>query len=138
MNSALHKKYQEVFENHWWFAVRDRILKDVLNVHTHPHSRILDFGCNYGHTVRLLQSYNYDVAGVDVSKEAIEYGEVEGVESIDTFTFTRVGERDADQNHRGRSGRLLGLDDVRGAAGPRASPSRGRRPRAPPSRRVPA
>jgi 2-polyprenyl-3-methyl-5-hydroxy-6-metoxy-1,4-benzoquinol methylase len=82
MNNGLHKKYQEVFENHWWFLVREGILADILKKYVGTGARILDFGCNYGHTVSVLKSYGYDAFGADVSREAIEYGISKGIPNL--------------------------------------------------------
>lgn len=82
MDIRLHKQYQKVQEDHWWFKVRDSILKDITQKYFKPNSLILDFGCNYGHTTRLLRSLGYDAYGVDISEEAIKYGRSLGIENI--------------------------------------------------------
>lgn len=74
MDIKLHRQYQKVQESHWWFRVRDNILKDIAKKYFKPNGSVFDFGCNYGHTVKLLQNFGFNACGVDVSKEAIEYG----------------------------------------------------------------
>ncbi len=82
MDVKLHKQYQTVFDSHWWFKVRARLLSDILHKYSKKGSSVLDFGCNYGNTVRLLQSSGYNASGVDVSREAIEYGREIGITNI--------------------------------------------------------
>lgn len=82
MDIKLHKQYQKVQESHWWFKVRDNLLKDIAQKYFKPNGSVLDFGCNYGHSTRLLQSLNYDASGVDVSYEAINYGYSLGIPNI--------------------------------------------------------
>lgn len=82
MDSRLHKQYQDLEESHWLFKVRDNILKDVAKKYFKQNASILDFGCNYGHSVQLLQRLGYRAQGVDISEVAIQYGKSIGIQNI--------------------------------------------------------
>lgn len=82
MDIKLHKKYQDIEESHWWFKVRDNLLKDVATRHFKLQGLILDFGCNFGHAVRLLSDWGYRSEGVDISEEAINYGKSIGISGL--------------------------------------------------------
>lgn len=82
MDIKLHRQYQEVQASHWWFKVRDNLLKDIAKKYFKSKSLILDFGCNYGHATKLLQDLGFDALGTDVSTEAIEYGRSLGTPNL--------------------------------------------------------
>lgn len=82
MDIKLHKQYQKVQESHWWFRVRDNLLKDIAQKYFKSKGLILDFGCNYGHSTKLLQNAGFDALGTDISTEAIEYGRSLGILNI--------------------------------------------------------
>lgn len=82
MEIKLHKKYQEVQEGHWWFRVRDNILNDIAQKYFKIGDKVLDYGCNYGHSVRILKNSGFKAEGIDISNEAIEYGRSIGISSI--------------------------------------------------------
>lgn len=82
MDSRLHKQYQDLEESHWLFKVRDNILKDIAKKYFKQNANILDFGCNYGHSVQLLQKLGYQAQGVDISEGAIQYGKSVGIQNI--------------------------------------------------------
>jgi len=82
MDIRLHKKHQEVQETHFWFRVKDNLLLDIAEKYFEPNGNVLDFGCNYGHSTKLLQSKGFDAYGVDVSTPAINYGHSIGIKNI--------------------------------------------------------
>jgi SAM-dependent methyltransferase len=82
MDIKLHKQYQKVQESHWWFMVRDNLLKDIAKKYFEQNGLVLDFGCNYGHTTRLLQDWKFKASGTDISEEAIKYGRSIGISNI--------------------------------------------------------
>lgn len=88
MDIKLHKKYQNSQDAHWWFRVRDTLMIDIISQYVEPGCSILDFGCNYGHAVRLLKNSGYQSVGVDISKEAIEYGK--SLKISDLFLLSEV------------------------------------------------
>ena len=82
MDLKCHKMYQEFQESHWWFRVRDNLLKDIAKKYWKPNSHVLDFGCNYGSAVKMLNDLGYDTFGVDVSEYAIEHGRSNNIKNI--------------------------------------------------------
>lgn len=82
MDIKLHKQHQNIQGTHWWFRVKDNILKDISDRYFKKGEKILDFGCNYGHSVKILHDLGYDSLGVDVSKEAIDFGKSLGINNI--------------------------------------------------------
>lgn len=82
MDINLHKQYQKVQEKHWWFKVRDKVLLDIISRYINVGDAVLDFGCNYGHSVRLLKNNGYKSMGVDISEEAITYGKSLNISDI--------------------------------------------------------
>ncbi|TSC70633.1 MAG: type 11 methyltransferase [Parcubacteria group bacterium Gr01-1014_46] len=81
MDIKLHKLHQEVQATHWWFRVKDNLLKDIAKKYF-KGATVLDFGCNYGHSVKLLNDWGYNALGVDVSREAISFGKSLKIENI--------------------------------------------------------
>ncbi len=82
MDAKLYKLYKEVQETHWWFKVRDNLLKDIAVKYFENKSLVLDFGCNYGHGVRILNNMGFDTWGLDVSEDAIKYGRAQGIPNL--------------------------------------------------------
>lgn len=81
MDIKLHKQHQDLQGSHWWFRVKDNFLKDVAEKYF-KNGTILDFGCNYGHSVKLLNDLGYHAEGLDVSSEAINFGKSIGIKNI--------------------------------------------------------
>jgi len=79
MDIKVHKQYQDT---HWWFKVRDNLLQDIALKYFPEKGRVLDFGCNFGHSVKLLQNLGYMAEGLDISQEPINYGKSIGIENI--------------------------------------------------------
>ena len=82
MDIKLHKQHQAVQGSHWWFRVKDNILKDFVSKYLKKGDTVLDFGCNYGHSVKILRDLGFDAVGVDVSSEAINFGKSIGISDI--------------------------------------------------------
>ncbi len=82
MDILLHKEYQEIEKTHWWFFGRRKLIENFLKEYVPVGGKILDFGCNNGFFVDILQKSGYEVIGVDVSEEAIEFGVSRGVKKL--------------------------------------------------------
>src|SRR3989344_6897314 len=85
MDIKLHKQHQSVQGSHWWFRVKDNILKDLAEKYFKVGDSVLDFGCNYGHSVKMLKDLGFSAAGVDVSEEAINFGNSINISDIYLF-----------------------------------------------------
>lgn len=84
MEKSLYKTYELAEENHWWFRGRRAIIDLFLREKgvVKGESKILDFGCNTGFFAGKLQEEGFDVYGVDMSKDAIEFGMKRGVKNL--------------------------------------------------------
>lgn len=82
MDAKVHKQYQDIQEDHWLFRVRENLLLDLAETYFEKGQKVLDFGCNYGHAVRILQERGYHAEGYDISEEAIAYGRSQGIKNI--------------------------------------------------------
>lgn len=84
MEKSLYKTYEIVERSHWWFCGRRRIILDIFEKYSVKKSdlKILDFGCNTGFFVGQLQENGFDACGIDMSKDAIEFGMKRGVKNL--------------------------------------------------------
>ena len=83
MEKDFCKTYFEAEKSHWWFKVRRNIVLSLIKKYKIPKTaKIFDFGCGSGYTVGYLQKLGYDVSGVDVSAEAIEFGLSRGIRNL--------------------------------------------------------
>lgn len=84
MNKNFYHNYFEIEKSHWLMKVRRMIIKDVLqqNLTDPKKGKILDFGCGSGILVGELSREGYNSYGVDVSEEAIKFGELNGIKNI--------------------------------------------------------
>lgn len=83
MEKDFYKTYFEVEKNHWWFRVRRNLIFDLLSKYRiKKESKILDFGCGSGFGAGELQHQGFNVFGVDVSEEAIEFGRSRAIQNL--------------------------------------------------------
>lgn len=98
MDVGFYKKYFEVEKKHWLMRVRRSIIEDNLrrffSANT-SQTKILDFGCGSGIFVSELQEKGYDVHGVDISAEAIKFGELRGIKNLSIQDSHRLDFPDA-------------------------------------------
>jgi SAM-dependent methyltransferase len=75
----------ELEETHWWYVGRRRIIasfvKEICAGITDHRPRILDVGCGTGANLKMLSEYG-DVAGVDISADAIEFCRERGLTDV--------------------------------------------------------
>ena len=85
MNRNFYKNYFEIEKNHWLMRVRRQIIIDNLKKYFSEKPseiKILDFGCGSGIFVNELQKRGYQTSGIDISEEAIKYGELRGIKNL--------------------------------------------------------
>ena len=85
MNRNFYKNYFEIEKNHWLMKVRRLIVLDNLNKYftkKPSEMKILDFGCGSGFFTGELQSNGYKSFGIDISEEAIKFGELKGIKNL--------------------------------------------------------
>jgi 2-polyprenyl-3-methyl-5-hydroxy-6-metoxy-1,4-benzoquinol methylase len=60
MDSAYGREYAKLYQQHWWWRAREKIvLRDIESLRLPPHARILDFGCGDGLFLPALAKYGY-------------------------------------------------------------------------------
>lgn len=85
MNRNFYKNYFEIEKNHWLMRVRRMIIDDNLNKYLTKkpnETKILDFGCGSGFFTDKLQEKGYQSFGIDISEEAIKFGELKGIKNL--------------------------------------------------------
>lgn len=84
MDKKLYETYREIEDTHWWFVGRRKIVLDIFERFSLEKSttKILDFGCNTGVLVGILQRDGWNISGSDISGEAIEYGQKRGIKNL--------------------------------------------------------
>jgi 2-polyprenyl-3-methyl-5-hydroxy-6-metoxy-1,4-benzoquinol methylase len=84
MEKSLYKTYELAEEKHWWFRGRRSIIDMFFKKYgiVAGKSHILDFGCNTGFFVGRLQEKGYEVKGIDMSSDAVEFGTKMGVRNL--------------------------------------------------------
>jgi len=83
MESSFYKTYFQLEKENWWFKARRNLIFQIFkkyNIGT--DKKILDYGCGSGFLAGQLQAKGYDVSGVDVSKEAINFGLSRGIKNL--------------------------------------------------------
>lgn len=56
----------------WWQARTELVLCLLNRLNIHPPMSILDLGCGWGTTFKVLEKYGFRVAGCDISRKALE------------------------------------------------------------------
>ncbi|OGY64319.1 MAG: hypothetical protein A3I89_01360 [Candidatus Harrisonbacteria bacterium RIFCSPLOWO2_02_FULL_41_11] len=92
MERSFYKNYFQVEKGHWLMRGRRGIVEDILaKLNYQPKAtRILDFGCGSGYFVSELAKIGYPSFGVDVSSEAIQYGQRQGIQNIEVLDGHRL------------------------------------------------
>jgi SAM-dependent methyltransferase len=69
MDPEYGRKYRELYERHWWWRARERVILDVLRRHAPPGGwgpgRVLDIGCGDGLFFDGLAEFGQAVQGVE-------------------------------------------------------------------------
>ena len=83
MDEALYHAFFHQEEEHWWFAARTAIVREVLRVYGNlsPGETLLDIGCGTGAMLKALAS-TYRVIGIDTSNLAVKYSRARGLHDV--------------------------------------------------------
>lgn len=81
MDSCFESKYHSLEKNHFWFkARRDMILQLLRYLQIPSEAKIADVGCSGGILIETLQQAGYqDIWGIDMSEQAIEHCQAQGI-----------------------------------------------------------
>lgn len=83
MDQSFYKNYFEIEKSHWLMQVRRGIVTDALTRYgSGAGSKVLDFGCGSGYQAARLAEAGYVTHGVDVSQEAIRFGQAQGTKNL--------------------------------------------------------
>lgn len=98
MNRNFYKNYFEVEKNHWLMKVRRLIILDNIKKlfgKKGNNERILDFGCGSGFFVKELQKAgHFSCWGVDISEDAIKFGELRGTKNLSVLDSHKLNFKD--------------------------------------------
>jgi len=81
MESSFYKTYFQLEKDNWWFKARRNLIFWILKKYGNG-KKVLDYGCGSGFLVGQLQERGFDASGVDVSKEAIDFGSEKGINNL--------------------------------------------------------
>lgn len=92
MERSFYKNYFQVEKNHWLMKGRREIVEDILaSLNYKPNvTKILDFGCGSGYFVSKLAKQGYKSFGIDISSEAIQYGQRQDIYNIEVLDAHRL------------------------------------------------
>ncbi len=85
MEPVFYKEYFAAEKHHWWSKVRRNLICQLLSKYLSGRfegTRILDYGCGSGYLVGQLQKTGYRAYGEDISQEAIEFGQKQGIGNL--------------------------------------------------------
>lgn len=66
-----------------------QLLQFISNLNLSPDSQILDIGCGYGKNIKLLQSKNFQVTGVDINPSIVFHNRTEGLDCLTVEEFQK-------------------------------------------------
>ncbi len=93
MDTGFYRNYFKIEKEHWLMLIRRKIITDNLTkfiAKRNNTTKILDFGCGSGIFVGELRAQGYDSYGLDVSKEAINFGQSMGVNNLSVIDSDKI------------------------------------------------
>lgn len=85
MEPGFYKNYFEVERDHWLMVGRRNIIYDMIakySLKIPEKMRVLDFGCGSGYFVSKLAETGYQSYGLDISSEAVQFGQRQGIKNL--------------------------------------------------------
>lgn len=83
MNKDFYNTYFDLEKDNWWFRVRRNIIFKLFKEYNlGKENKILDYGCGSGFLVGQFQDKGYNAYGVDISKEAVNFGTNKGIRNL--------------------------------------------------------
>ena len=91
MEHSFYRTYFDLEKENWWFRVRRNLIFGLFKKYKIDNEKkILDYGCGSGFLVGQLQDRGFDVYGVDMSEDAINFGSSRGVNNLFRANGTRI------------------------------------------------
>jgi dTDP-4-dehydrorhamnose reductase len=88
MERSFYRHYFTIDKEHWLMRIRRAIVSDNLDRYlATPADRtaVLDLGCGSGVFISELAARGFDAYGLDISAEAIKYGQLQNVKNLDVL-----------------------------------------------------
>ncbi|MBU0568831.1 class I SAM-dependent methyltransferase [bacterium] len=96
MNREEYQIMYEAEDTFWWYVGRREIILSFLNKAVTDRGKdikILDAGCGTGKILQSLKDYGFSV-GIDISREAIQFCKIRGLENISQASVMNLPFRD--------------------------------------------
>lgn len=93
MERSFYKNYFKVEREHWLMKVRRMIVRDNLSTFLAKkpqETKILDFGAGSGLLVSELANAGYQSYGLDISAEAVKFGQLQGVKNLQVIDSHKI------------------------------------------------
>jgi 2-polyprenyl-3-methyl-5-hydroxy-6-metoxy-1,4-benzoquinol methylase len=93
VDAGFYKNYFKIEKEHWLMRARRMIVRDSLDKYLGKEQvgvHLLDFGCGSGFFVNELAHAGFDSHGVDISEEAVRFGELQGIKNLGVITSHKI------------------------------------------------
>lgn len=90
MERSFYKNYFRIEKEHWLMRGRRMIVRDNLARYVRPGAKVLEFGCGSGLFVGELADAGFESFGVDISEDAVKFGELQGVRNLAVIEGHRI------------------------------------------------
>ncbi|MFZ2621022.1 MAG: class I SAM-dependent methyltransferase [Minisyncoccia bacterium] len=93
MDRSFYKNYFKIEKEHWLMRVRRAIVVDSLATYLTKkpkNTKLLDFGCGSGIFVEELSKTGFDTHGLDISAEAVRFGELQGIKNLGVIDSHKI------------------------------------------------
>jgi len=93
MDIKFYRTYFKIEKEHWVMRARRLIVHDSLDKYLNKKpqdTKILDFGCGTGLVIEEFQKRGFNCYGIDVSAEAIRFGELQGIKNLSVIDSDKI------------------------------------------------
>ncbi len=93
MDRSFYKNYFKIEKEHWLMQIRRAIVQDNLAEYLTKkpkNTKLLDFGCGSGLFVSELAKKGFDSHGIDISDEAVRFGELQGIKNLGVIDSHKI------------------------------------------------
>jgi len=90
MERSFYGNYFKIDKEHWLMRGRRMIVRDNLARYGSLGAKVLEFGCGSGIFVAELAEAGFESFGLDISADAVRYGELQGVRNLAVIEGHRI------------------------------------------------